>query len=142
MTGAGPLVFVDHVGLPFKVGFSRVQRAFAEYGLDERLVFSILLGFHLVSFSSPIGTQHRLGAPQGVEVVWRDALGRRNNASVGGFFYPPINGKTYYNSWLRIGGPSVFGEINYLYWTELSGDGGHASSRSLGISIGAPLFFL
>ncbi len=46
-TGAGPLVFVDHVGLPFKVGFSRVQRAFAEYGLDERLVFvgSGRLGF-------------------------------------------------------------------------------------------------
>ncbi len=46
-TGAGPLVFVDHVGLPFKIGFSRVQRVFAEQGLHERLVFigSGRLGF-------------------------------------------------------------------------------------------------
>jgi glutamate synthase domain-containing protein 2 len=46
-TGAGPLVFVDHVGLPFKIGFSRVQRVFAEHGLHERVVFigSGRLGF-------------------------------------------------------------------------------------------------
>ena len=35
-TGAGPLVFTDHVALPFKVGFSRVYRVFAEAGLHER----------------------------------------------------------------------------------------------------------
>ena len=29
-TGAGPLVFTDHVALPFKVGFSRVQRIFTD----------------------------------------------------------------------------------------------------------------
>jgi glutamate synthase (ferredoxin) len=46
-TGAGPLVFSDHVALPFKVGFSRVYRAFAEAGLHERVVFvgSGRLGF-------------------------------------------------------------------------------------------------
>ncbi len=46
-TGAAPLVFADRVGLPFKVGFSRVQRAFAERGLHERIVFigSGRLGF-------------------------------------------------------------------------------------------------
>jgi glutamate synthase domain-containing protein 2 len=46
-TGAAPLVFADRVGLPFKVGFSRVQRAFAEQGLHDRLVFigSGRLGF-------------------------------------------------------------------------------------------------
>ena len=38
-TGAGPLVFTDHVSLPFKVGFSRVYRAFAEAGITDRLVF-------------------------------------------------------------------------------------------------------
>ncbi|MFM8304980.1 MAG: glutamate synthase-related protein [Actinomycetota bacterium] len=38
-TGAGPLVFTDHVALPFKVGFSRVYRAFAEAGLTDRIVF-------------------------------------------------------------------------------------------------------
>ena len=46
-TGAGPLVFTDHVALPFKVGFSRVYRAFAERGLTDRVVFigSGKLGF-------------------------------------------------------------------------------------------------
>ena len=46
-TGAAPLVFADHVGLPFKIGFSRVQRVFAEYGLHDRIVFigSGKLGF-------------------------------------------------------------------------------------------------
>ncbi len=46
-TGAGPLVFGDHVALPFKVGFSRVQRIFHQAGLHERIVFvgSGKLGF-------------------------------------------------------------------------------------------------
>ncbi len=46
-TGAGPLVFTDHVALPFKVGFSRVQKVFAEHGLHERVLFigSGKLGF-------------------------------------------------------------------------------------------------
>ena len=46
-TGAAPLVFADRVGLPFKVGFSRVQHAFAERGLHDRVVFigSGKLGF-------------------------------------------------------------------------------------------------
>jgi glutamate synthase domain-containing protein 2 len=46
-TGAGPLVFTDHVALPFKVGFSRVLRIFTEHGLHERTLFigSGKLGF-------------------------------------------------------------------------------------------------
>jgi glutamate synthase domain-containing protein 2 len=46
-TGAGPLVFADHVSLPFKVGFSRVQKIFNEEGLHEQIVFvgSGRLGF-------------------------------------------------------------------------------------------------
>jgi glutamate synthase (ferredoxin) len=46
-TGAGPLVFTDHVALPFKVGFARVFREFAERGVDDRVVFvgSGKLGF-------------------------------------------------------------------------------------------------
>jgi len=39
-TGAGPLVFTDHVALPFKVGFARVYREFAEHGLQDRVVFN------------------------------------------------------------------------------------------------------
>ena len=46
-TGASPLVFTDHVALPFKVGFSRVQKIFNEEGLHEQVVFvgSGRLGF-------------------------------------------------------------------------------------------------
>jgi glutamate synthase domain-containing protein 2 len=35
-TGAAPLVFRDHVGLPFKIGFSRVQRVFADRFRHQR----------------------------------------------------------------------------------------------------------
>jgi glutamate synthase (ferredoxin) len=46
-TGAGPLVFTDHVALPFKIGFSRVHREFEEHGVADRLTFigSGKLGF-------------------------------------------------------------------------------------------------
>ncbi len=46
-TGAGPLVFTDHVALPFKLGFSRVYRCFAEYDLTDDVFFfgSGRLGF-------------------------------------------------------------------------------------------------
>jgi len=38
-TGAAPLVFADHVSLPFKVGFPRVYSTFAERGLQDGIVF-------------------------------------------------------------------------------------------------------
>lgn len=38
-TGAAPLVFSDHVALPFMMGMSRVQRVFAETGLAEDIVW-------------------------------------------------------------------------------------------------------
>ncbi len=38
-TGAAPLVFSDHVSLPFKLGFPRVHELFAERGLDRDIVF-------------------------------------------------------------------------------------------------------
>lgn len=38
-TGAAPLVFADHVALPFKVGMSRVYRVFAEAGLADEIAF-------------------------------------------------------------------------------------------------------
>jgi glutamate synthase (ferredoxin) len=46
-TGAAPLVFTDHVALPFKQGFSRVYHEFASAGLQDRVVFigSGKLGF-------------------------------------------------------------------------------------------------
>jgi len=46
-TGAGPLVFTDHVALPFKLGFARVYRTLAEAGVNEKmtLIGSGKLGF-------------------------------------------------------------------------------------------------
>ncbi len=46
-TGAAPLVFTDHVALPFKLGFTSVYRALAEEGVHEDVVFigSGKLGF-------------------------------------------------------------------------------------------------
>jgi glutamate synthase domain-containing protein 2 len=38
-TGAAPLVFADSVSLPFRVGFSRVYRVFAEAGLTDDVTF-------------------------------------------------------------------------------------------------------
>ena len=38
-TGAGPLLFTDHVALPFRWAFPRVYRAFAERDLHEKVVF-------------------------------------------------------------------------------------------------------
>ncbi len=39
-TGAAPLVFSDHVSLPFKLGFTRVYKTFAEAGLTDRVVWA------------------------------------------------------------------------------------------------------
>ncbi len=46
-TGAAPLVFTDHVALPWKLGFAEVYRALAEDGVAEEVVFigSGKLGF-------------------------------------------------------------------------------------------------
>jgi glutamate synthase (ferredoxin) len=46
-TGAAPLVFADHVALPFKVGFSRVYRELADQDVHTRVVLigSGKLGF-------------------------------------------------------------------------------------------------
>ena len=46
-TGAGPLVFTDHVALPFKIAISQVYPIFAREGLHDKVVFigSGRLGF-------------------------------------------------------------------------------------------------
>lgn len=46
-TGAAPFAFADHVALPWKVGFSRVYRVFAERDMQEKVVWiaSGKLGF-------------------------------------------------------------------------------------------------
>jgi len=57
-TGAAPLVFSDHVALPFKLGMARVYPLFVEAGLHQRVVFfgSGKLGFpHAALFASALG---------------------------------------------------------------------------------------
>ncbi len=46
-TGAAPLVFADHVAMPWKLGFPQVYRAMAERGVHHKVVFigSGRLGF-------------------------------------------------------------------------------------------------
>jgi len=46
-TGAAPLVFSDHVSLPFRVGFPRVYRAFLQESMADRVAWiaSAKLGF-------------------------------------------------------------------------------------------------
>src|ERR1700733_4239570 len=46
-TGAAPLVFADHVALPFKLGMAEVYKIFAEAGVQHQIVFigSGKLGF-------------------------------------------------------------------------------------------------
>ena len=39
-TGAGPLVFTDHVAQPFKIGFSQVYNIFAQHHLGSKIVFA------------------------------------------------------------------------------------------------------
>jgi glutamate synthase domain-containing protein 2 len=38
-TGASPMVFADSVSLPFRIGFSRVYKVFAEAGLQDDVTF-------------------------------------------------------------------------------------------------------
>jgi len=38
-TGAGPLVFADHVALPFKIGFARVYSIFSTKGVADKVVW-------------------------------------------------------------------------------------------------------
>lgn len=51
-TGAAPLVFADHVSLPFRTGFQRVHRLFSEAGIQDQVTFigSGKLGFPEAAF--------------------------------------------------------------------------------------------
>ena len=57
-TGASPLVFSDHIALPFKVGFSRVHRIFVEKGAADRVVF---IGSGKLGFPEPALLAFALG---------------------------------------------------------------------------------
>lgn len=58
-TGAAPLVFSDHVALPFKSGFAQVHKIFADVGIADRVVFA---GSGKLGFPAEAVTAMALGA--------------------------------------------------------------------------------
>lgn len=58
-TGAAPRVFSDHVSLPFKIGMSRVYRAFCEVGNAEQVAF---IGAGRLGFAQEALVAFALGA--------------------------------------------------------------------------------
>lgn len=105
---------------------------------DRRLSLNFLLGGHALIFRAPGGTYTRLGLPQGVELIYRDAFRRSHNLGLGAFVFPEIAGKAYYNTWIRWGSPALFGEFNYIAWREELGSD-RIFSRSVGLTLGFPL---
>ena len=57
-TGAAPLVFADHVALPFKIGFNRVRRVFDDARVSDQLVF---IGSGKLGFPEPALLAFALG---------------------------------------------------------------------------------
>ncbi|MBS1960138.1 MAG: hypothetical protein JST80_11745 [Bdellovibrionales bacterium] len=116
--------------------------------LDERLILNLLLGFHTLSFVPGAGPaaisgggldrRFSFSAPQGIELIFRDFLAKRQNLSYGLFYYPTINNRAYFNSWLRYGS-STFLELNFIQWQEPVGNDTFGA-KSFGLSIGFPLF--
>lgn len=104
--------------------------------LDRRLAMNVMLGAHTMLF--PVNGQATLkfGVPQGFEIIFKDALAKGKNLSAGAFIYPPIQGRSYYNAWLRWGSSMPFYELNYIAWQEPLGNDTRAYSRSAGISVG------
>jgi hypothetical protein len=106
--------------------------------LDGRVTFSVMLGANLMGFHYDSSTHKKWGAPQGFEAVYHDFLSPNRSLVVGAFIYPLIEGKSYYNSWLRYGSPALFGEVNYLGVRNQFLDE-TVTVRSIGFSLGFPL---
>lgn len=124
------------------------RRGFADQGLyiwleqtrffDDRISVNLLLGANLLVFHRVHKFVARVSAPQGAEVIFRDFGGVGRSLTAGGFLYPQIAGRSYYNGWLRWGSFKFFGEVNYLEWTEPHRTG-PTRVRTLGVSFGMPL---
>ena len=106
--------------------------------LDRRIVVNVMLGGHLLAYKAGNNGAFKLGAPQGFEITFRDALLKSHNFTVGAFVYPRIQGKEYLNLWVRWGTNGFFGEFNYIGWQEQL-ENGRAFSRSVGFCVGMPL---
>ncbi|MBI3535121.1 MAG: hypothetical protein HY072_06515 [Deltaproteobacteria bacterium] len=109
--------------------------------LDRRFIMNIMLGAHVNVFKIEGKTNFIFGGPQGAEIIFKDLFKKGYNFNAGAFVYPPISGKLYYNVWMRWGSARFFTEFNYIAWQEkLSDINPRIYSKSIGISIGFPLF--
>jgi hypothetical protein len=109
--------------------------------LDRRISVNVMLGAHFLGYKASNQNMFQFGAPQGFEIVFRDFAQKSRNLTFGSFIYPLIDGKEYYNTWVRWGTGSVFAELNYIGWREPLENGERAFSRSVGISVGMPWTF-
>lgn len=122
--------FFSDTGLYVKTDSARL--------FDQRVSIYLMLGANGVSYKYGGKTHFSFGAPQGFEAVYRDFLSLNRTLTAGAFIYPPIDGKSYYNAWLRYGSPGFFIEINYLgIRTRFESDSIY--TKSVGASIGFPL---
>jgi hypothetical protein len=107
-------------------------------GIDERIHMSLLLGAHVLAFTSEGKRYSVMSAPQGIELGFKDFLFRGQNLTWGGFFYPKITNRSYVNTWVRFGNGRLFYEFNFINWQEPT-DSGTFSAKSMGVSVGFPL---
>ncbi len=119
--------FFNNFGLYFAYDLARVW--------DSRLHLTALLGMQTATFA-PQGLSRRAYtaalAPQGFEISYPDAFGRRNKTLSGGFFLQPAAEASYQNFWLRYGG-RWFGELNSIAWRSRD-----RYARMSGVSVGVP----
>lgn len=101
---------------------------------DRRISMNLLVGGHGFSYTVGGTTTYRINVPQGFEFFFYDFLGRGKNASFGGFLQPPINERSYYNTWVRWGPAAWFIEANYISITEPG-----LYLHTYGLSVGFPL---
>ncbi|MBI5202856.1 MAG: hypothetical protein HY925_14790 [Elusimicrobia bacterium] len=119
--------FFNNFGLYFAHDLARV--------MDRRITLTALLGVQTVTFA-PNGLSHETYgeglAPQGLELTYLDAFGRKNRTLNAGAFVQPSDNKLYDNFWLRYGG-RFFYELNYISWSS-----GNRRARMWGVSMGVP----
>ncbi len=106
--------------------------------LDRRMSVNLMLGLNAVGLGFSDATRFRIGFPQGVEMIFRDAFQKNATLQAGAFIYPKINSSAYYNIWLRYGKSGFFGELNYISVRDEFGSI-PVYTRNFGVSIGFPL---
>ncbi len=107
--------------------------------LDNRVSINLLLGGHGIFFPYLGGARFAFSFPQGIEAIAQDLPLRRHRLHLGAFMYPSIDGRSYYNVWVRWAYKRTFVEFNYISWEE-SISAGRVASQVSGVSVGFPLF--